>query len=306
MPRSASQPPRTGASAPDRSIPAPLTVQLLGRVVLRAGDREIRLPSRGPQSLLAVLALKPRVRTREAVASEIWPDGEGSGVSASLRQALWLLRSAFNSAGLDLDEYLDIDAEVVGFRPTVRLDLDVADFERLLEMRPARPEEALALYRGDLTECLALECFALERERLSDAFEDALALAAERRMLSGDVDGARLAALQLLSRDPLREEAHAVLIWAHGRTGSRSQVVRQYRRLAEMLERELGVDPLPETVAVFRASIAATVERSRARTTASAFAPEPRLEHGRDRTGVVRRMPVASATDRGIGVASTG
>jgi DNA-binding SARP family transcriptional activator len=251
---------------------APLLIGLLGRVELRVGDREVRLPSRGPQSLLAVLALKPRVRTREAVASEIWPDGEGSGVSASLRQALWLLRSAFNGTGLDLDEYLDIDAEVVGFRPSVQLDLDVARFERLLEMRPARPEEALAIYRGDLTECLALECFALERERLCDAYEDALALAAEARMIAGDVDGARSAALRLLSRDPLREEAHAVLISAHGQAGSRSQVVRQYRRLAEMLERELGVEPLPETDAAFRMAMVEVVERSRLRAAMLAYA----------------------------------
>ncbi len=306
MARPASQPPRTDGPARDLATAAPLVVGLLGRVELRVGDCDVRLPSRGPQSVLAVLALKPRVRTREAVASEIWPDGEGSGVSASLRQALWLLRSAFNATGLDLDEYLDIDAEVVGFRPSVPLDLDVARFERLLEMRPARPEEALAIYRGDLAECLALECFALERERLSDAYEDALALAAESRMSAGDVDGARSAALRLLSRDPLREEAHAVLIWVHGRTGSRSQVVRQYRRLAEMLERELGVEPLPETVAVFRASIAATVERSRARSVSSAFAGRPAAEPGRGPAGIVRRMPVAPVSDRGIGVASTG
>ncbi len=306
MARPASQLSRADAQTREPATGAPLVVGLLGRVELRVGEREVRIPSRGPQSLLAVLALKPRVRTREAVASEIWPDGEGSGVSASLRQALWLLRSAFNATGLDLDEYLDIDAEVVGFRPTVQLDLDVARFERLLEMRPARPEEAIALYRGDLAECLALECFALERERLSDAYEDALALAAEGRMIAGDVDDARSAALRLLSRDPLREEAHAVLIWAHGLAGTRSQVVRQYRRLAEMLERELGVEPLPETVAVFRASIAATVERSRTRSATAVFAGRPRSDRGREPTGIVRRMPVASVSDRGIGVASTG
>ena len=79
---------------------------------------------------------------------------------------------------------------------------------------------------------------------------------------------ARLAAERLIARDPLREEAHEVLIAVHGRTGSRSQVVRQYRRLSGVLARELGEAPLPETDATYRAAIARTIERSRQRATA--------------------------------------
>jgi DNA-binding SARP family transcriptional activator len=44
--------------------------------------------------------------------------------------------------------------------------------------------------------------------------------------------------------------------------GSRSQVVRQYRRLCAILRTELAVPPLPETDATYRAAIARTVERS--------------------------------------------
>ena len=68
----------------------------------------------------------------------------------------------------------------------------------------------------------------------------------------------------VLARDPLREEAHAVLIAAYGLVGSRSQVVRQYRRLCNTLRTELAVPPLPETDAIYRTAIARTVERSTA------------------------------------------
>ena len=96
-------------------------------------------------------------------------------------------------------------------------------------------EAAVELYHGDLLEGLGHDCFAAERERLSDRFEDALAIVAERRLADGDVAGAQAAADRLLERDPLREEAHAVLIAVHGLIGSRSQVVRQYRRLHDVL-----------------------------------------------------------------------
>jgi DNA-binding SARP family transcriptional activator len=80
------------------------------------------------------------------------------------------------------------------------------------------------------------------------------------------------AATQALARDPLREEAHAVLIGAYGQAGTRSQVVRQYRRLCEVLRAELEVSPLPETDATYRAALDSTMRRSRAR--AAAMAPE--------------------------------
>jgi DNA-binding SARP family transcriptional activator len=249
----------------------PLEVRLLGRVELEVAGREVRLASRGAQALLAVLALKPRIRTREAVAAEIWPDGEGSGTTASLRQALWLVRSSFGAAGVGIDPYLDIDAEVIGLRPCAPVQLDVTRFEASSRGPAADPEAAVALYHGDLVECLDLECFAFERERLSDAYEDALALVAEHRLLGGDLDGARDAADELLSRDPLREEAHATLLRVYGRTGSRHQVLRQYRRLVDLLDRELGVEPLPETITTLQAALAETVDRSRQRAASLAF-----------------------------------
>ena len=278
-----------GAAAlrPLAGEPAPLEVSLLGRVELAVAGREIRVASRGAQALLAVLVLKPRIRTREAVAAEIWPDGEGSGTTASLRQALWLIRSAFVAAGVALDPYLDIDAEIIGLRPCAPFVLDVVRFEASSRGPAADSELAIRLYRGDLVECVDLECFAFDRERLSDAYEDALALVAEQRLRSGDLDGARDAADELLTRDPLREEAHATLLQVFGRTGTRSQVLRQYRRLARLLDRELGVEPLPETVAAFRSALDETVERSRQRAASMAFAGRSLSTPGGARRGAL-------------------
>jgi DNA-binding SARP family transcriptional activator len=75
----------------------------------------------------------------------------------------------------------------------------------------------------------------------------------------------------------LREEAHALLIAIHGMIGTRSQVVRQYRRLRAVLDRELDVEPLPESEATYQLALRQTLERSRARA-ASLRAPEkPKL-----------------------------
>jgi DNA-binding SARP family transcriptional activator len=48
-------------------------------------------------------------------------------------------------------------------------------------------------------------------------------------------------------------------------TGSRSQVVRQYRRLSEVLSRELDEPPLPDTEAIYRKALVQTMLRAQER-----------------------------------------
>jgi DNA-binding SARP family transcriptional activator len=242
-----------------------LDVTLLGRFSIRAGDgREVRLVGRHAQALFTLLALTCRPRTREAIATDLWPESLGAA-TGPLRQALYQLRTALAAAGLDLETVLEADAETIGLRPEALRSLDLARFERCTDDPTCAPETAVAVYGGDLAEGMAHDCFAAERERLADRYEDSLAIVARERLAAGDVDGARLAAERLIGRDPLREEAHEVMIAVHGRTGTRSQVVRQYRRLCEVLARELEEVPLPETDATYRLALARTIARSRQR-----------------------------------------
>lgn len=255
---------------------ATLSIRLFGRLEVRAGGVQVRIAGRHAQALTALLALRPRPRLRDTIAAELWPDVDGPS-AASLRQALWLVRSSLTSAGLEPEAWLDADQDTLGLQPGATLDLDVAQFEGLADCAGdlAAEESALSLYRGDLLEGLGHECFAAERERLSDCYEDLLARVAAARLVGGDVVGARLAATELLGRDPLREEAHAVLIAAYGLAGSRSQVVRQYRRVCSILRSELGVSPLPETDAAYRMALAAAAARSRERAAEITYDPAP-------------------------------
>jgi DNA-binding SARP family transcriptional activator len=250
--------------------PITLSLRLLGRVAAAVNGRELRVTGRHAQALLALLVLQPRPRAREAIAADLWPESDLSSAS-SLRQALWLLRSGLAGAGIEPDAVIQADPESIGLQACLRVELDAIHFERLVRGRPAEPEAALDLYRGDLAEGLGHECFAADRERLCDAYEDALALAASSRFAAGDVDGARAAALELLARDALREEAHEILIRVYGSVGSRGQVLRQYRRLTATLAREIGVEPLPETVAAFRLALLKTAERSRRQAASEVF-----------------------------------
>lgn len=254
-----------------------LRVRLLGRFEVEADDgRIIRSGGRHSQALFTLLAMTRRPRAREAIAADLWPE-DLAGASSPLRHALYQLRGSMTRARIDPDSVLDSDSETLGLRPSAIVELDVDRFEHAT--RPSAPDHDLAigLYGGDFAEGLGHDCFAQERERLADRFEDCLAAAADQRLRDGDVDGAREAAERLLARDPLREEGHAVLISVFGLTGSRAQVVRQYRRVRDVLARELGEPPLPETDAAYRQAMALVVARSQARAIAMARPDGPPL-----------------------------
>lgn len=260
-----------------RRASATLHVQLLGRIeVSTDAGSPIRLSGRHAQALFALLVLSRRPRSRDGLAADLWPDSD-SASSAALRQALWLVRNAFNTAGIDADAILEVESETIGLRADAQIDLDADRFEACARSADCRAETAVELYRGDLAEGLGHDCFAAERERLSDLYEDALSDVGQQRLGNSDLAGARRAAEALLARDPLREEAHALLMAIHGRIGTRSQVVRQYRRLRAILARELGVEPLPESEATYQLALRQTLERSRARAASLRTPSRPRL-----------------------------
>ncbi len=73
------------------------------------------------------------------------------------------------------------------------------------------------------------------------------ALAARRRP-----DQALPHARRWLALDPLHEASHRLLMRLYAAEGERAALVRQYEYCAQVLAVEIGVEPAPETVALYR------------------------------------------------------
>ena len=124
-------------------------------------------------------------------------------------------------------------------------------------------QRAVDLYRGPFLAGFSLpaspefeawvnqERYAAERRYL-----EALAALMDRRAASGEYASAIACARRYLETDDLAEEVHRRLIELYAAAGDRSAALRQFERCAVILERELGVSPLPETRAVYQAILA--------------------------------------------------
>ncbi len=211
----------------------------------------VAFDTRKAVALLAHLAVTARPLSRDALADLLWPDSDADRARAALRRTLSSVRGALGAGSLEATH--DHVRLVPG--PDLVVDVDVFRAARL-----SRPEEAVAVFRGEflegfvVREAPAFEDWArTEAEGLRRELVATLSGLARGRREAGDNQGALAAARRWLAADPLHEPAHQALIGLYAEVGDRASALAQYRECVRTLSRELGVPPLRETTRLYEA-----------------------------------------------------
>lgn len=218
-------------------------VTLLGGFTLTCDGVEAELPL-SAQRLVAFLALQDAPLLRLYVAGVLWPDTSEKRSYANLRSALWRLRKVPHAV---------VDARTANLRlaPGVAVDAReaAATARALLEgsgIAPPPPK----LLTADLLPDWYEDWVVGERERLRQLRLHALEMLAHRLTDSGSFGLAAEAGLAALRSDPLRESANRALIRVFLAEGNPAEAVRHYRSYSILLERELGLAPSPQMLAL--------------------------------------------------------
>ena len=241
-----------------------LDIRLFGTMSIeRDGLPLAQVPSRRVRDLLSYLLLgRHSTHSREHLAGIFWGDLETRRARHSFNTALWRLRRLLEHDGRS-PTYLQIDSRQVGFNVGSDFRLDVAEFEHRCDwasqveahsssQAAVLYRQAVELYRGDLlTDCYDDWCL-VERERLRRLYLQALDNLLAFHINQRDLAEAINLAARILEVDPLREEVHRDLIGLYVESGQPATALRQYRVCETTLKRELGIEPMPETQALFR------------------------------------------------------
>jgi DNA-binding SARP family transcriptional activator len=252
---------------------APPPLDVVGFGGLRIQRRGEAIPERAWRrqrslELLGLLLLAgPGGKTRDALIVECWPDAAPEAGVAQFHAHLHALRTGLEpEAARGSSRYVLAEGRLYRLAFDAIQHWDVGSFERAIEQaraaetrgNTADAERALAdasePYRGPLFEGLSPdgEWLELARERLHrEAIAARVRLARLRESL-GDPRGAEQAWTGVLELDPLREDAHRALIGLLHAQGQRDAALDAYRRCAEVLQRELGVEPGSQTVALYQ------------------------------------------------------
>jgi predicted ATPase/DNA-binding SARP family transcriptional activator/Tfp pilus assembly protein PilF len=164
---------------------------------------------------------------------------------------------------------LHADRHSVQFQRAPAFWLDIDAFEHLeIQQDPDALATAVALYQGEFLEGLYLkDCPEFEiwvtgererwRQRATQVLGELIAHHSQRGRYQESLRFAR----HLLALEPWREETHRQMMRMLARSGQRSAALAQYESCRRILANELGIEPLPETTALYERIQTATLAR---------------------------------------------
>ncbi len=127
--------------------------------------------------------------------------------------------------------------------------MDAIEFERLAS-DAATQAAAVDLYAGDLLEDVYDDWIVTERERLRTLYLQTLHdLVAANRSARNNV-AALGYACRFLATEPWREDMVRQAMAIHYALGDSSGARAEYDRFAKVLRAEMGIEPMPETLAL--------------------------------------------------------
>lgn len=251
----------------------PLRIFTLGRFGLAAQGRGIDVEKwRRKQSLTLLKYLVTqlgRAVHRERLIESMWPEAEAEQGRERLKVTVYFLRRQLRTCGVRENILETVGPAYLLRREAVWVDAEA--FEKLIaegssHQRRNRPDEALrcyeeaqCIYRGDfLEEELYADWCAEERERLRELYLEVLARLGECYGARGDHARAAQVCRTALVREPCRESFHRALMEYLVRLDRPDWAVAQYSRCRRTLMDELGVEPMPETLRLYRQIVEAT------------------------------------------------
>src|SRR5918997_1337112 len=251
---------------------AVLSVAVLGPPDVRHGQRCLTFPTRKTLAVLVYVLVEGGVHPRDKLTALFWPDSDEVSGRASLRTTLARLREGLEET--TEDQHLVVDRNVVSFDTSSDFDLDLHvlhsayGLARSLTGTGWQPGEAqqtvtsqlqkaVDAWRGEFLDGFSLrdapdfdDWTSLQRETWQKRMEVVL----DRLSLLYGEAGSIVSAIETADRwmrlNPLEEHAYRRLMRLHFMAGDRAAALRAYESCREVLDRELGVLPDPQTLAL--------------------------------------------------------
>ncbi|MBS2040336.1 response regulator [bacterium] len=195
--------------------------------------------------LLAYLvARRGQAVSEDLLVEEFWPNSKDSGKS-SIYAATTAIRRALRQPGGEHDilqregDQLRLSPELAVWHDLEEFEQGVAHFGQNLET----DRQTLQLYTGPYLQGCYLDWALRQRAQCEEKLLRCLHSLATRQLEHDPHQSAEMAS-QGLEIDPLSQELHALKIRAYLSLGQPEKGIRQFQQCAQVLRRELGIEPL--------------------------------------------------------------
>lgn len=239
-----------------------LKIHLLGPpLVTLNGEPITKLRSDKVRALLAYLAVEAeQPHRREKLAGLLWPDYPESSARANLRRALADLRKGIGDELVE-PPYLMTNRQTIRFNRGSEAWVDVISFTSHSRATKSNNHlviqgwmEAVDLYQGEFMEGFSLpdsiafeDWQLLNREHYHRQVLETLYRLSDALEADGEIESALPYAWRQVEIEPSKENAHRQIMRLLALSGQRDAALAQYKACRDVLAKELGVEPAPET-----------------------------------------------------------
>lgn len=238
----------------------PLSVTLFGSTLLRRAGEPLNIGLQGTtlELLWFLVICAGRETRREFIADRFWRNSTVDRQRSALNSAVWRI-------GKKLRDHPELRLEVTDRTLAMKIDPSIpvdahelcdavraaCDCDGVTQQAAERLEAALFATEAPFMDGFDGDWTLAERERISNirfrgmitlmhwhggnrAYEDALQIGRS-----------------LLHQDPYREAVQIDMMWLYVLNGQRVQAIKQYEAFAAVLNKELAIEPMRETRALY-------------------------------------------------------
>jgi ATP/maltotriose-dependent transcriptional regulator MalT/two-component SAPR family response regulator len=241
-------------------IPPKLSIFTLGRSQVKLDGKPVTASSwinqkRARELFFFMIAHPKKSLTKEEIGVTLWPESSSEQLRLQFRNTIYYLRYA-----LGQDVILSNERRYA-FNSDLDYSYDVQDFERKVGHAesadtPAQKvellQEALQLYQGEFFPEGEEIWVMTERTRLAQIYEHSLLTLAQLLLEKGEPKMSLKHCQTILDENHCLESAHRLAMQALAALGDRSGIANQYEECKQFLQDELGVEPSPETVKLYK------------------------------------------------------
>jgi DNA-binding SARP family transcriptional activator len=196
---------------------------------------------------------------REFLAELFWRQSSGERQRSALNSAIWRIKQQL--AEIDsIDVVCNGSAIFLHIEPEVFIDSEnLSDVVRSVSVTDQLDENTAKLLFVALDNCNApfmegvtADWVLTERERIFNIKIRGMTIllhwCGEQRRYEDALEIGR----RIIAEDPFREAVQCEVMWLYVLNGQRAQALRQYQEYAALLKKELDIDPMQETLALYK------------------------------------------------------
>ena len=236
------------------------SICLFGAYPVRVNGQPYRLAISGStEKLFQYLLINVgKVSRREYLAELFWRGSSAGRQRSALNSAIWRIKRQIQDVdGVEL--YCDGQAVYLQIDDSVKVDaFELTDIVHSISPETMMSEavadrlyQALDACDASFMDGVTSNWVLTERERLFNIQIRGLTILMHWLGQKRRYEDALEIGRRLLAADPARESAQCEVMWLYVLNGQRAQAIRQYQEFQAWLNRELDIDPMPETRALY-------------------------------------------------------